>query len=108
MGNCQRYTAERRSATHGISFAKERIMSVATLERLASPAVKSADAVVSCYDVLDVGRGCGITDFTDGKYVDDRNDRHAYLEAQKRQADYLLDQVDCGRGSRILDIGCGY
>src|SRR6185295_4515528 len=64
--------------------------------------------VVSCYDVLDVGRGCGITDFTDGKYVDDRNDRDAYPDAQQRQANYLLDQIDCGLGSRVLDIGCGY
>ncbi|HMP07012.1 MAG TPA: class I SAM-dependent methyltransferase, partial [Lacipirellulaceae bacterium] len=28
--------------------------------------------------------------------------------AQQRQADYLLDQVGCRRGSRLLDIGCGY
>jgi cyclopropane-fatty-acyl-phospholipid synthase len=51
---------------------------------------------------------CGLTDFTDGKYVDDRNDRAAYLEAQERQAEYLLDQARCGSGTRLLDIGCGY
>ena len=51
---------------------------------------------------------CGLTDFTDGKYVDDRNDRAAYLAAQERQAEYLLDQVHCGPGTRLLDIGCGY
>ena len=34
-----------------------------------------------------------MTDLTDGKYVDDRNDRAAYLAAQERQAEYLLDQV---------------
>ena len=49
-----------------------------------------------------------MTDFTDGKYVDDRNDRAAYLAAQERQAEYLLDQVRCGPGTRLLDIGCGY
>jgi cyclopropane fatty-acyl-phospholipid synthase-like methyltransferase len=51
---------------------------------------------------------CGITDLTDGKYVDDRNDPAAYVAAQERQAEYLLDQVRCGRGTRLLDIGCGY
>jgi len=40
--------------------------------------------------------------------IDDANDREAYLAAQRRQADYLLDQIDCGPHSRILDIGCGY
>ena len=68
----------------------------------------AAPAVVSCYDVLDVCRGCGVTDFTDGKYDDDRNDRFGYLAAQRRQAEYLLDQIECRAGSRILDIGCGY
>jgi len=68
----------------------------------------TAPAVRQCYDVLDLCRGCGIIDFTDGKYVDDRNDRSAYLASQRRQACYLLDQINCGLGSRILDIGCGY
>jgi cyclopropane fatty-acyl-phospholipid synthase-like methyltransferase len=51
---------------------------------------------------------CGVTDLTDGKYVDDRNDRAAYLAAQERQAEYLLDQARSGPGTRLLDIGCGY
>lgn len=67
-----------------------------------------APAVRTCYDVLDVARACGITDFTDGKYIDARNDRAAYLAAQERQAEYLLDQARCEAGSRLLDIGCGY
>lgn len=64
--------------------------------------------VRTCYDVLTVLPACGITDFTDGKYVDDRNDRDSYLAAQLRQAEYLLDQANCGPGTRLLDIGCGY
>jgi cyclopropane fatty-acyl-phospholipid synthase-like methyltransferase len=68
----------------------------------------TAKAVVACYDVLDLCRACGIQDFTDGKYVDDRNDSTAYAAAQRRQADYLLDQIRCESSSRILDIGCGY
>jgi cyclopropane fatty-acyl-phospholipid synthase-like methyltransferase len=53
-------------------------------------------------------RVCGMTDFTDGKYVDDRDDWAAYVAAQERQAEYLLDQAHCRPGSRLLDIGCGY
>jgi cyclopropane fatty-acyl-phospholipid synthase-like methyltransferase len=72
------------------------------------PAPRVPNSVAQCYNVLDLCRGCGITDFTEGKYIDDANDRPAYLAAQRRQTSYLLDQVDCGPGSRILDIGCGY
>jgi cyclopropane fatty-acyl-phospholipid synthase-like methyltransferase len=68
----------------------------------------TAPAVRNCYDLLTVVPACGLTDLTDGKYLDDRNDRAAYLAAQERQADYLLDQVHCGQGTRLLDIGCGY
>lgn len=67
-----------------------------------------APTVRTCYDLMSVAPACGITDLTDGKYVDDRNDRAAYLAAQHRQAEYLLDQVHCGPGTRLLDIGCGY
>jgi cyclopropane fatty-acyl-phospholipid synthase-like methyltransferase len=89
-------------------------MTVATiLDRTGSTArrprtVKTAAAVRTCYDVLDLCRGCGITDFTDGKYFDDRNSRGAYLAAQRQQSEYLLDQIDCDLESRVLDVGCGY
>lgn len=65
-------------------------------------------AVQTCYDVLDLCRGCGIVDFTDGMYAGEGDDHAGYLAAQARQADYLLDQIDCAPGGRILDIGCGY
>ncbi|MCC6494235.1 MAG: class I SAM-dependent methyltransferase [Pirellulales bacterium] len=68
----------------------------------------STTTVTRCYEVLDLCRGCGITDFTDGKFFEQRNDRKGYLAAQQRQAEYLLDQVDCHAGARLLDIGCGY
>jgi cyclopropane fatty-acyl-phospholipid synthase-like methyltransferase len=71
-------------------------------EKVTSPTVRL------CYNLLDVAPLCGVTDLTDGKYLDDRNDRTAYLAAQERQAEYLLDQALCERGSRLLDIGCGY
>ena len=70
--------------------------------------IQTAPAVTTCYDLLDLCRDCGISDFTDGIYLDDRTGRGAYLAAQRRQADYLLDQIDCDLESRVLDIGCGY
>jgi cyclopropane-fatty-acyl-phospholipid synthase len=78
------------------------IATAPTTERGTAPAVRR------CYDLLTVVPACGLTDFTDGKYVDDRNDHLAYLAAQERQAEYLLDQARCGRNTRLLDIGCGY
>ncbi len=68
----------------------------------------TAPTVRTCYELLSIAPVGGVTDFTDGKYIDGRNDRAAYLAAQKRQADYLLDQARCGPGTRLLDIGCGY
>lgn len=67
-----------------------------------------APTVYTCYDLLDIAPLGGVVDFTDGKYIDGRNDRAAYLEAQQRQAEFLLDEAGCGSGTRLLDIGCGY
>jgi cyclopropane fatty-acyl-phospholipid synthase-like methyltransferase len=72
------------------------------MERGTSPTVRQ------CYDLLDIAPLCGVTDLTEGKYVDDRNDRSDYLAAQERQAEHLLDQALCEHGTRLLDIGCGY
>lgn len=78
------------------------------LETSIAPTPAIAPVVQSCYDVLDVALAGGVHDFTDGKYVGDRNDRRAYLAAQERQAEYLLDQLQCPAQTRILDLGCGY
>jgi cyclopropane fatty-acyl-phospholipid synthase-like methyltransferase len=75
---------------------------VATTEHATAPTVRT------CYDLLTLCPTCGFSDFTDGKYVEDRNDSEAYLEAQARQAEFLLDEALCGPGTRLLDIGCGY
>jgi cyclopropane fatty-acyl-phospholipid synthase-like methyltransferase len=72
------------------------------------PSPATAQAVVDCYDVLDICLSGGVHDFTDGKYIDGRNNRRAYLAAQQRQAEYLLDQVGCYPGEQLLEIGCGY
>jgi cyclopropane-fatty-acyl-phospholipid synthase len=71
----------------------------------------TAPKVRACYDLMTVAPACGITDFTDGKYLDGTKpgtDRDAYLAAQERQAEYLLDECGCRAGTRLLDIGCGY
>lgn len=81
---------------------------MATVARSQSTERGTAPAVRTCYDLLEVMRAAGMTDFTDGKYVDECNDSAAYLAAQERQAEYLLNQAHCGPGTRLLDIGCGY
>lgn len=84
-------------------------------------AVKSSDAatgsftedappwktVVTCYSAVDrFFPACGLFDLTDGMYLG--NPKTPYEQAQANQLDYLLDQIECGPGRRILDIGCGY
>jgi cyclopropane-fatty-acyl-phospholipid synthase len=84
-------------------------MSAATISPTAERG--TAQTVRACYDLMTVAPACDITDFTDGKYVRDpsaRRGRAAYLAAQERQAEFLLDQARCGAGTRLLDIGCGY
>jgi cyclopropane fatty-acyl-phospholipid synthase-like methyltransferase len=73
------------------------------------PAVEVAHpTVVMCYRLLDLSLLGGIHDFTDGIYDGGpARSRADYLAAQQRQSEYLLDEIGCGRGSRILDIGCG-
>jgi len=60
--------------------------------------------VVNCYALFSAFDSC-ITDYTDGKYDDDP--RTPYETAQQKQTEYLLDEVNCQRGSKLLDIGCG-
>jgi cyclopropane-fatty-acyl-phospholipid synthase len=49
---------------------------------------------------------CGLFDLTEGIYHG--NPELPFEQAQANQHDYLLDQVECGPGRRLLDIGCGY
>ena len=66
-----------------------------------------ARSVVACYSVFDAFfPACGFTDLTDGMYEGDP--QRPYEEAQARQAAALLDRAGVGRGTRVLDIGCGY
>jgi len=72
----------------------------------------AAKRVIDWYDLLDISAGeakiihkTEFDDFTDGMYEGDPD--RSYPEAQKRQANYLLDQINCQKNSKILDIGCG-
>ena len=84
---------------------------MATVATMPTAELATAPAVRTCYDLLDIAPLCGVSDLTDGKYVDGQtrqHDRATYLAAQQRQAEYLLDQAGCRAGMRLLDIGCGY
>ncbi|MDE1970316.1 MAG: class I SAM-dependent methyltransferase [Patescibacteria group bacterium] len=63
-------------------------------------------AVANGYDALDTPfTESGLEDYTDGMYFGDPT--IPYEIAQSNQLNYLLDEIKCGPGSRILDIGCG-
>jgi len=68
--------------------------------------VDAEPTVVNCYSFFDkVFPACGFLDYTEGMYLGDP--ATPYDVAQQNQIQYLLDEVDCGPGARILDIGCG-
>jgi len=70
------------------------------------PHASGARTVVRCYSVFDkFFPTCGLLDYTEGMYHGDPNT--PYDEAQQNQINYVLDQVQCGPGTRILDVGCG-
>jgi len=67
--------------------------------------VQTEPIVERCYDFLDALFSlAGIEDYTEGIY---RVPSTSYEQAQRTQLNFLLDQIQCQKGSRILDIGCG-
>lgn len=71
-----------------------------------APAPPPEQRVAACYSLFDAFfPRFGFLDLTEGIY--DRPDT-SYEEAQVNQHEYLLGQLNCGPGSRVLDIGCGY
>jgi len=65
------------------------------------------EKVATCYSATDrFFPACGLFDLTEGIYHG--NPKTSYEQAEANQLDYLLDQVRCEPGRRILDIGCGY
>jgi cyclopropane-fatty-acyl-phospholipid synthase len=70
------------------------------------PTSRTCPTVVTCYGVLEkFFRNCGLFDYTEGMYYGDPN--VPYEQAQRNQLNYLLDEVGCRRGVRVLEIGCG-
>ncbi len=82
-------------------------------QTLSAPSLPSLDVtdptVVMCYDILAFAPLAEMFDYTDGKYLGNYgSDRASYVRAQETQAAYLLDQVNCAKESKLLDIGCGH
>jgi cyclopropane fatty-acyl-phospholipid synthase-like methyltransferase len=66
----------------------------------------SVRTVVRCYSLFDrFFPACGLLDYTEGMYHGDP--RTPYETAQHNQINYVLDEVQCGAGARVLEIGCG-
>jgi cyclopropane fatty-acyl-phospholipid synthase-like methyltransferase len=67
---------------------------------------ETAQVVVNCYDFFDrIFPESGLLDLTEGMYGGDPS--IPYEQAQKNQINWLLDEIGCAKGSRVLDIGCG-
>lgn len=65
-----------------------------------------ARTVITCYAIFDkFFPTVGLLDYTEGIYNDDPST--PYEQAKQNQFDYLLNEVQCGPGVRILDLGCG-
>ena len=66
----------------------------------------TAKRVVTCYSIFDkFFPTTGLLDYTEGIYDGDPD--VPFEVAQARQINYLLDEVGCTKGTRILDLGCG-
>src|SRR5438067_1333822 len=69
------------------------------------PRPKTA-TVVRCYSLFDrFFPACGLCDYTEGIYHGDSET--PYDVAQKNQINYVLNEVGCTAGTRLLEIGCG-
>ena len=85
-------------------MATARSKSVAKATRANCP---PCERVVVCYSAVDrFFPACGLYDLTEGIYHGDP--ATPYEQAQANQHEYLLDQIRCEQGRRVLDIGCGY
>lgn len=62
--------------------------------------------VVRCYSLFDrFFPPCGLLDYTEGIYHG--NSSTPYEIAQRNQINYVLNEVGCTAGTRLLEIGCG-
>jgi len=68
--------------------------------------LQAEKTIATFYEGFDIiCEAAGFQDLTEGIYNGDPTT--PYDQAQENQLGYLLDQIDCRPGSRILDIGCG-
>ncbi|MDD2714743.1 MAG: class I SAM-dependent methyltransferase [Candidatus Wallbacteria bacterium] len=58
-----------------------------------------------CYSITGISSLAGIEDYTEGIY--NGNPDEDYCIAQKRQHEYLLDELGAGPGFKLLEVGCG-
>lgn len=71
-----------------------------------APRKADVRTVVRCYSLFDkFFPACGLLDYTEGLYNNDPTT--PYEQAQLNQINYVLDEVGCTAGTRILEIGCG-
>jgi cyclopropane-fatty-acyl-phospholipid synthase len=67
----------------------------------------SRATVAGCYSGFDaIFPACDLWDLTEGIYRGQAS--VSFEQAQRNQREFLLDEVGCGPGTRLLDIGCGY
>ena len=71
-----------------------------------NPTRDAEPVVVNCYSFFDkVFPALGMLDYTEGMYHGDP--ATPFDVAQHNQIGYVLDEVQCGSGTRLLDVGCG-
>ena len=70
------------------------------------PSALDRRTVVNCYSFFDkVFPACGLLDYTEGIYHN--GPATPYDVAQANQIDYVLDEAQCGPGTRLIEVGCG-
>jgi cyclopropane fatty-acyl-phospholipid synthase-like methyltransferase len=78
---------------------------LASKPRSIHPRPKTA-TIVRCYSLFDrFFPACGLLDYTEGIYHGDSST--PYDVAQKNQINFVLNEVGCTAGTRLLEIGCG-
>src|SRR5262245_64871758 len=81
------------------------MVALATKPRVMRPRSKT-NTVVRCYSLFDrFFPACGLLDYTEGIYHGDSTT--PYEVAQRNQINYVLNEVGCTAGTRLLEIGCG-
>ncbi|MBI3260942.1 class I SAM-dependent methyltransferase [Candidatus Berkelbacteria bacterium] len=64
--------------------------------------------VINCYNQVDLFSTFGLSYLSEGIFSRMPETLTEHTDGQQRKINYLLDQVNCQAGTRLLDIGCGY